>query len=386
MPGRDENEAGLAGGAGGHTPLLVLGKITEILNAFTLREPSLTLRDIQQATGIPSSTVQRLVTNLVAHGFLDRVDDRFRIGVKMAYWAAAAAREVDVLAVVNPVLKDLRDVTGETACFFRVEGGHRVCIAVAETRHGLRREMSVGRIAPVSVGASGRVLLAWNPDLTEQVLGHELPQLTAGTVTDRDELRKLIKQTAADRYAITVGERVDSASGVAAPVFDSAADLVGAVVVQGRRYGCRTRSASSGSTSSSSTPSASPVRSAAGCRTDAGHSAHGNAVVVVRAPSAVRDRLGSPSSVEHPIGDANQVGQHVRREPAGRSANNRSSVAVLPPAPGANGQPPRPPSAPSTSPLPPRSPRAVGDAEPPGVVPVEHDRPAVRPRTCRPAL
>lgn len=232
MAGRDDNDLP-SGGGGGHTPLLVLGKITEILNAFTLRRPSLTLRDIQQATGIPSSTVQRLVTNLVAHGFLDRVDDRFRIGVKMAYWAAAAAKELDVLAVVNPVLKDLRDATGETACFFRVEGEHRVCIAVADTHHALRRDMPVGRIAPLSVGASGRVLLAWNPDLAEQVLGHDLPQLTDSTVTNRDELRRLIKQTAADGYAITAGERVDSASGIAAPVFDSAADLVGAVVVQG---------------------------------------------------------------------------------------------------------------------------------------------------------
>jgi hypothetical protein len=33
---------------------------------------------------------------------------------------------------------------------------------------------------------------------------------------------------------------------------------------------------------------------------------------------------------------------------SGRVANNRSSVEVLPLAPGANGQPPRPPSDPST--------------------------------------
>jgi DNA-binding IclR family transcriptional regulator len=105
----------------------VLGKITEILNAFTLRQPSLTLRDIQRITGIPASTVQRLVTNLVANGFLDRADDRFRIGVKMAYWAAAAARELDVLDVVNPILKDLRDLTEETACFF----GRRASTACA---------------------------------------------------------------------------------------------------------------------------------------------------------------------------------------------------------------------------------------------------------------
>jgi DNA-binding IclR family transcriptional regulator len=216
-----------------HTPLLVLAKITEILNAFTLKQPSLTLREIQQSTGLPTSTVQRLVTNLVANGFLDRVEDRFRIGVRMAFWAAAAAKDFDVLAVINPVLKDVRDITGETACFFRAEGEMRVCIAVAETHHSLRREMSVGRIAPVTVGASGRVLLAWNQRLAEQVLDHELPQLTDSTVTDRDTLRTLVKQTHGDGYAITVGERVDGASGIATPVFDSAGDLVGALTVQG---------------------------------------------------------------------------------------------------------------------------------------------------------
>ncbi|MFC0110180.1 IclR family transcriptional regulator [Kibdelosporangium aridum] len=229
MSGKEEQKAS----ASGHTPLLVLGKITEILNAFTLKQPVLTLREIQQATGIPTSTVQRLVTNLVANGFLDRVEDRFRIGVRMAFWAAAAAKDFDELAVINPVLKDLRDLTGETACFFRAEGEVRVCIAVAETHHILRREVSVGRIAPLTVGASGRVLLAWQPKLAEQVLSHELPQLTESTVTDRDTMRTLIKQTHADGYAITVGERVDGASGIAAPVFDSAADLVGALTVQG---------------------------------------------------------------------------------------------------------------------------------------------------------
>lgn len=214
-------------------PLLVLGKISEILNAFTLARPSLSLREIQQQTGLPASTVQRLVTNLVAHGFLDRSEDTFRIGVKMAYWAAAAAKDLDILQVVNPALKDLRDRAGETACFFRSEGTQRVCIAVAETRHALRREMSVGKIAPITVGSSGRVLLAWDPDLAERVLREELPQLTESTVTDRDELRRLVQQTRSEGYAITVGERIDGASGLAAPVFDSAGDLVGALMVHG---------------------------------------------------------------------------------------------------------------------------------------------------------
>lgn len=218
---------------GGQRPLLVLGKIVDILDAFTLQRPSMTLREVQNATGLPQSTVQRLVTNLVAHGFLDRTGDQVRLGVRMAYWGAAAGKDLDVLSVVNPVLKELRDATGETACFFRAEGHHRVCIAVAETRHALRRDMPVGRIAPITVGSSGRVLLAWSPALAEEVLRGDLPQLTESTVTDRDELRRLLKQTLADGYAITVGERVDGASGLAAPVFDSAADLVGALMISG---------------------------------------------------------------------------------------------------------------------------------------------------------
>src|SRR5262249_44528802 len=85
-------------------PLVVLGKITEILDAFSLIRPEMSLGEIQQATGLPTSTVQRLVSNMVAQGLLDRKGDRIRIGVRMSYWAATALKDLDVLAVVNPVL------------------------------------------------------------------------------------------------------------------------------------------------------------------------------------------------------------------------------------------------------------------------------------------
>ena len=145
--------------------LLVLGKITDILDAFTLQRPVLGLGEIQQATGIPTSRVQRLVSSMVAEGLLDRVGDRVRIGIRMAYWAGAAARGVDLLELAGPLLRELRDTTGETASLFRAEGRHRVCVAVAETRHALRREMHVGKVIPLHTGSAGRVLLAWAPEL-----------------------------------------------------------------------------------------------------------------------------------------------------------------------------------------------------------------------------
>ena len=54
-------------------PILVLRKIRQILECFTIQRPELTLQEIVKATGLPQSTCQRLVHNLVREEFLDRV-------------------------------------------------------------------------------------------------------------------------------------------------------------------------------------------------------------------------------------------------------------------------------------------------------------------------
>lgn len=214
-------------------PLLVLGKITAILDAFSLSRPVLTLGDLRESTGMPNSTVQRLVTNLTSQGFLDRDDDAYRIGLRMAYWAAPATRGKEVLDVMSPLLKGLRDASGETACIFKAEQHYRVCVAMAETRHALRREMHLGKVLPLHAGSAGRVLLAWDPELLDAVLRDPLDSITESTITSSEDLESVVKRTRRDGFAITVGEREDGASGLSAPVFDSAAGLVGAVTISG---------------------------------------------------------------------------------------------------------------------------------------------------------
>lgn len=214
-------------------PLLVLGKISAILDVFTLSRPTLTLSEIREATGMPTSTVQRLVTNLVAQGFLDREGDSFRIGMKMAYWAAPATRGVEMLDLFNPLLKELRDLTGETVCFFRPEREYRVCVAMAETRHSLRRAMRVGAILPLYAGSASQVLLAWNPELMQRIKGTPLEPLAEATITSFGELEAAVHKTRRDGFSITADQREDGASGLSAPVFDSTATAVGALTISG---------------------------------------------------------------------------------------------------------------------------------------------------------
>jgi DNA-binding IclR family transcriptional regulator len=217
----------------GVKPLLVLSKIRGILDAFTLAEPALTLGEIRARTGFPTSTVQRLVANLVAAGFLDRDDDRYGIGVDVAYWASAATQRLDLVDVVTPVLKRLRDETGETASLFRAERTFRVCVAMAETRHGIRRELHVGKILPLHAGSSGKVLMAWDDDLAVRALGQPLDRLTDATITDPALLRRELDEIRRQGYAITRDEQEVGAIGISAPVFDAAHAVIAAIGLSG---------------------------------------------------------------------------------------------------------------------------------------------------------
>ena len=169
-------------------PLLVLGKITEILDAFSLTQPDMTLGEIQQATGLPTSTVQRLVSNMVAQGLLDRKGDRIRVGVRMSYWAATALKDLDVLAVINPVLKEIRDKTGETACFFKVEQRLRVCVAVRDSPRTTSRHVR-GQGDPTTCRLRVTDLARVEPRPCGENSSAPLEPLTDGTVTSPDDLR-----------------------------------------------------------------------------------------------------------------------------------------------------------------------------------------------------
>lgn len=220
-------------GKSNNSPLLVLNKISAILDSFSLARPELGLADIRTATGMPTSTVQRLVRNLTDQGFLEREGDTYRIGMKLAYWAAPATKGIEVLDLIRPLLKELRDTTGETACFFKAEQNYRVCVGIAETNHALRREMHLGKILPLHAGSAGRVLLAWEPELLDRVVAGPLEPITDYTITTAESLKTAVQHTRTDGFAITTGEREDGASGLSAPVFDSATELVGSVTISG---------------------------------------------------------------------------------------------------------------------------------------------------------
>lgn len=212
----------------GGSPILILAKISRILDCFTVDSPEPSLQQLARQTGLPSSTCQRLVQNMVREGYLDRDGDRYRIGVRLVRWASTGTFGMDVVRLVRPVLQNLRDETGETACFYIRDGAFRTIVAVAETRHVVIRPFAVGMVMPLHAGAPGKIFLAFDPEARGALSGElkSFTTMTPGTMAELDEQAATAREQG---YFAAFGERHSDVGSIAAPVFDHSGQLAGAI-------------------------------------------------------------------------------------------------------------------------------------------------------------
>jgi DNA-binding IclR family transcriptional regulator len=200
-------------------PILVLQKIRQILECFTIEQPELALQQVIKATGLPPSTCQRLLHNLVREGFLDRDDDRYRIGLGLVRWAAPGTFGLDIVRLTRPSLQQLRDATGETACLYVRDGPYRTLIALAETHHVVARLFTVGMVMVLHAGSAGKVFMAFDPLARAAAVSHGLTRLTTRTVVNIDFLDEQLEEIRKLGYAASFEERDLGAASVSAPVF-----------------------------------------------------------------------------------------------------------------------------------------------------------------------
>ncbi len=104
----------------------VLDKAVSVLAA--VESGPATLAQLVAATGLARPTTHRIAVALEHHRLLARdVQGRFILGPRVAELASAAGED-RLLAVSQPVLVQLRDVTGESAQLYRFVDQHRTSL------------------------------------------------------------------------------------------------------------------------------------------------------------------------------------------------------------------------------------------------------------------
>lgn len=195
------------------------------------------LADLGVRTGLPVSTVHRLLTALEQRRFVqfDRDAGRWHVGPQLFAIGASFAQRRNFVATAMPVLRALRDRTRETANLGVADAGEVVVLAQAESREIVRVVSVVGGRVPMINHALGKAILATYDDAEVAALiqRHGMPRVTPTSITRAGDLFEELRTVRASGYALDRGEYKRELRCAAAVVFDAHGEALAAISVSG---------------------------------------------------------------------------------------------------------------------------------------------------------
>jgi DNA-binding IclR family transcriptional regulator len=201
----------------------------DILSLLTDETPAVSIRDIVEATGLPKTTVLRLVHTLEQSGLLWATSGGYMAGPGLWRWAYLARRSWQLPPETQATMRDLGARHMETVNLYVLRDICRVCVAQQESPRPLRHVVRVGDELPLWAGASSKVLLS---DAPEALLARVARRSPYGE-SHLETLRTWAADTRRDGYAVSHGEREEGLSAVAVPVAGRSGAVVAALALSG---------------------------------------------------------------------------------------------------------------------------------------------------------
>lgn len=165
------------------------------------------LMEISTALDLHKSTVHRLLMSLVYMGYAkqDETTQKYMLSYKIVNMAGKILDRMDILQVAKPYLERLSDLSGEAVHLVQREGNHILYIYKIEAKVGTIRMVShVGMIHPMYCSGVGKAIMATLPEREVKQIWNEsvIEKKTDKTVTDYDEMQKLLEEVRKNGYAL----------------------------------------------------------------------------------------------------------------------------------------------------------------------------------------
>lgn len=199
-------------------------------------KPGLGATALSEQLGLTKSIVFRLLQTLEEDGYVQRDAERaiYSLGYKIALLGERVGREGALLQVARPVMDSLRDETGENVNLVVREGSVSVAIATREGLHSIRLFAEPGKRGPLHAGGASMLLLAYaEPSIRDNVLAGELMRYSPHTITDAERLREVLLLIRANGYNVAINDLDDGAFSVAAPIQNTAGEIIAGISVAG---------------------------------------------------------------------------------------------------------------------------------------------------------
>lgn len=209
-----------------------IDKMSHILSLFTFERPVLSLKEIQEETKMPKSTIFRILETLEHTDFIYKniKTHEYSLGFQVFRLGNVYQQHLDYRKVAIPYMEQLMDETKETVELNILDGIHRICIEKIDSPLDVRNFVKVGERKPAYLGASGKVMLAYLPS---EELVQKLVEIEEQNIVNIEVLEQELVEIQRTGYAITQGERILGTYSIAAPILGAKGELIAGLNIAG---------------------------------------------------------------------------------------------------------------------------------------------------------
>lgn len=198
-----------------------------------------TLKTLTEDLGIPSASLFRIIKNLAARGYLIQVSERppkYMLGHKIAQLSASYADKYTIGNVVKPYMEKLSKETNQTAQFAVCRGNEFIYIDQVLSAAPVNFIAHLYTPMAINTSAGAKCILAEMPkEVQEEFLkAAVLERKTERTIVNKEDMLRELRKTKERGYGMDNEEFNWGIGCIAAPVFGTDGECVGAVGITGR--------------------------------------------------------------------------------------------------------------------------------------------------------
>lgn len=199
----------------------ILSKAFDLLRAFDSSNRVMTLSELAQASGLPKSTVHRLLGRLVE---LEAIEHHGTAGYKIGLSLlriGSVSPALSMRDIAMPYLTSLQHWTGQAVYLGVLRQFDVVYLEKLEPPHFAGSPATVGGRLPANCTAIGKALLSYEDfDDLAMFLPSPLPALTTKSITSIDTLIEQLRQVRRLGLAQERNEARDGLACLAAPIVE----------------------------------------------------------------------------------------------------------------------------------------------------------------------
>jgi len=202
-----------------------LARAVDVLELLARQPKGMRLAEITRETGIPKSTLFRILSTLEERRCVTVDDEQgtYRLGLKLGELGNAFLNQSDLYIAATRRMRRLAEGCEESVFLSVLDEGAVVYVRRMENPKSAVVVRKLGQRAPAYCTATGLAMLAFLPDdEAERVLDAQaLQAFTAHTTTNRSALRQKLAQVRRERVAVVDGEYNPALLCVASPILDA---------------------------------------------------------------------------------------------------------------------------------------------------------------------